>query len=117
MSFNYANTAATALRLLQRFGASATIKRTTAGTYDPSTGTSAETVTSLATTAAVFDYKQSYIDGTLILQGDRYAILSNENEPKQGDHFTWQGEDFDVVNVKPLAPSGVKVIYEVQIRG
>ena len=117
MTFNYASTAATALRLLQRFGLATTFKRTASAAYDPSTGTSAETTTTLDTTAAVFDYKQGYVDGTLIRQGDRYAILSHQNEPKQGDKFTWEGADFDVVNVKPLAPSGVKVIYEVQIRG
>ena len=73
MSFNYPATAATAKRLLERFGAAATLKRDTTGTYDPSTGTSPVTTESLATTAAVFAYPQRYIDGTLILQGDQQA--------------------------------------------
>ena len=53
--FNYPATAATATRLLQRFGAAATIKRQSGTAYDPATGTSTQTYTSYATTAAVFD--------------------------------------------------------------
>lgn len=116
--FDYTATAATALRLLQRFGAAATLKRTSAAAYDPATGTSAETVTSLSTTAAVFDYPQKYVDGTLILVGDKQAYLAATHEPKQGDALTWWGGvDYTVVSVKAVAPAGVAVLYEVQIRG
>jgi hypothetical protein len=117
MSFDYAHSAATALRLLQRFGASATLKRQSAGSYDPSTGSDTVTETSLTTTAAVFAYDQSYIDGTLILQGDQLAYLSNEQEPQQGDLLAWQGADYRVVAVKPLSPAGTVVLYEAQLRG
>ncbi|QLQ28519.1 MAG: hypothetical protein HZT39_09840 [Pseudoxanthomonas sp.] len=116
-SFQYAAIAATATRLLQRFGASATLKRQTAGTYDPSTGTTPVTVTELATTAAVFAYDQKYIDGTLILQGDQEAYLTAANAPKQGDLLAWQGRDWSIVAVKPISPAGVPVVYEAQLRG
>jgi hypothetical protein len=117
VTFDYDNTAATALRLLQRFGAAATLKRQSAGDYNPSTGTDTVTVTTLATTACVFAYPQSYIDGTLIQQGDQRAYLSNEQAPKQGDALTWQATDYTLVNVKPVSPAGVPVIYECQLRG
>lgn len=117
MSFDYAKTAATALRLLQRFGAAATLTRTAAGTYDPSAGTSAETVTSLTTTACVFDYPQKYVDGSLILVGDKQAFLSSERTPKQGDVLTWSAVDYTVVAVKAVAPAGTAVLYEAQLRG
>lgn len=117
MSFNYARTSATALRLLQRFGAAATLKRQSAGGYDPSTGSDAVSETSLSTTAAVFAYDQKYIDGTLILQGDQRAYLSNEQTPKQGDVLAWRGTDLQVVAVKPLSPAGTVVLYEAQLRG
>lgn len=117
MSFDYAKTAATATRLLQRFGAAATLKRETVGEYDPATGTTPVTTTSLATTAAVFAYDAKYIDGTLILQGDQRAFLIPSVTPKQGDKLAWQGADYTVVAVKPLAPAGVVALYEAQIRG
>lgn len=117
MSFNYPKTAATATRLLQRFGAACMLKRTGPAAYDPATGASAPTETSLATTAAVFAYAQKYIDGTLILQGDQQALCDPATEPKQGDALTWQGRDYTVVAVKPVAPAGVPVLFEAQIRG
>jgi len=116
-AFNYLNTAATATRLLQRFGAVATLKRTTTGEYDPATGETPLTVESLATTAAVFAYEQKYIDGTLILQGDQQVYLMPAVEPKQGDTFEWQGRNYQVVSVKPVSPAGVPVLFEAQIRG
>lgn len=116
-AFNYANTAATALRLLTRFGASATIKRYAGTAYDPATGTTTPTYTDVATTAAVFDYDQKYIDGTLILVGDKRAYLAPAHVPKQGDKLAWQSVDYTVVAVKAVAPAGVVVLYEAQIRG
>ena len=117
MSFNYPATAATATRLLERFGAPATLKRQSGTAYDPATGTSTQTYTSYATTAAVFAYDQKYIDGTLIQQGDQLAYCAPAVTPEQGDRFTWHGRDYAVVAVKPVAPAGVPVLYEVQLRG
>lgn len=117
MSFDYTSTAATALRLLERFGAAATLKRTAAGAYDPSTGQSAETVTSLSTTACVFDYPQKYVDGTLIRVGDKQAYLAATYEPKQGDKLTWSSVDYEVIAFKAVSPAGVPVLYEAQLRG
>ena len=116
MSF-YGDLAQTALELLQEFGAAATLKRQSAGSYDPSTGADTVSETSLTTTAAVFAYDQKYIDGTLILQGDQRAYLSNEQEPRQGDLLAWNGTDYRVIAVKPLSPAGTVVLYEAQLRG
>lgn len=117
MTFPYAATAQTATRLLERFGAAATLKRQTTGAYDPVLGYAPVTTTSHATTAAVFAYPQGFIDGTNILQGDRRAYCAPGAEPKQGDVLTWQGTDLAVVSVKPVSPAGLAVIYEVQVRG
>ena len=116
-AFDYAKTAATALRLLTRFGAAATIKQYTGSAYDPATGTTTPTYTDVATTAAVFDYDQKYIDGTLILVGDKRAYLAPAHAAKQGDNLTWQSVVYTVVAVKAIAPAGVVVLYEAQLRG
>ncbi len=117
MTFNYPATADTATRLLQRFGAACTLKRETGTAYDPSSGTIMPTYDSGPTTAAVFAMPQKYIDGTLILQGDQQAFLVPATEPKQGDVLTWSGRDYTVIAVKPLAPAGVPVLFEAQLRG
>jgi len=117
VSFDYAKTAATALRLLERFGAAATLKRQTAGSYDPATGSDTVTETSLSTTACVFDYAQKYVDGTLILAGDKQAYLASAPVPKQGDRLAWMSVDYTVIAVKAVAPAGAAVLYEAQLRG
>lgn len=116
-TLDYTNTAATATRLLERFGAAATLKRQTAGAYDPSTGTSAVTTTSLSTTAAVFDYDQKYIDGTLIKQGDKRALIAPAYAPVQGDIFAWASKDWTIVAVEAIAPASTAVLYDCTIRG
>lgn len=116
-AFNYPATAATATRLLERFGAAATIRHPTGTVYDPATGTMVPAYSDTATTAAVFAYSQRYIDGTLIRQGDQQAYCAPAVAPVQGDRLTWQGTDYEVVAVKPVAPAGVPVLYEAQLRG
>lgn len=117
MTFNYAATAATALGLLTRFGAAATLKRQTAGSYNPATGAATVTSTSLATTAVVFAYPQKVVDGTLVKEGDQQAYLASSPVPAQGDVLTWQGVDYTVVAAKAVSPAGVAVLHECQIRG
>lgn len=117
MSFNYTASAATATRLLQKFGASATLTQQTAGAYDPATSSATVTETANTVTAVVLDLPAKYIDGTLILQGDKQALLTPAVAPKQGDVLTWQGVDYTFVQVKPVAPAGVAVLYDCIVRG
>ena len=93
--------------------------RNEAGEYDPATGSAPITTTVQDVTAAVFDYAHRYIDGTRILQGDRQAYLSAVGiwAPKQGDVMDWAGQKLTVVAAKPLAPAGLAVLYELQLRG
>lgn len=116
-AFNYAATAATASRLLARFGAACTLKRVSGTAYDPATGTNVPTYTDVPTTAAVFAYDQKYIDGTLIRQGDHLAYCAPAVAPTQGDRLVWNGATLEVVAVKPVSPAGVPVLFEVQLRG
>lgn len=116
MTFNYSATAATATRLLARFGAACILHRLSVGAYNPATGANATTYSDIVTSAAVFAYDQQYIDGTLIRQGDQLAYCAPATEPKQGDQLTWQGVKYTVVAAKPVSPAGVPVLFEAQIR-
>jgi hypothetical protein len=117
VSFDYTRTSASASRLLARFGAVCTLKRQTAGGYDPTTGTDTVTETTHATVAVVFAYPQKYVDGSLILQGDQQAYMDPGVTPKQGDVLAWNGTDYTVIAVKPVAPAGTVVLFEAQLRG
>lgn len=116
--FNYARSAATASRLIARFGQSASIVRSTAGNgpaYDPGEPTE----TTYACTLVVLDYTNSERDGTLILAGDKKVYLSTSGlsiEPSLADKISVNGEAHNIISIKPLNPAGTVVMYEIQIR-
>lgn len=119
MSFDYGSSAATADKLIRRFGAAVAITRDVPGEYDPATGeTSGDVQSIIYAQAVVFDYPQGNIEGSLIRSGDRKAIVSavGISAPQVGDVFPWQGDSLTVVSVKTLGPAGLAVIYTCQVR-
>lgn len=118
MSFDYAEIAAIAAEILAEFGAQGQIKTTVNGTYDPDAGTVSQTITTSNVTAALFAYEERLINGTTILQGDQQGYLSavGLTMPKAGDTLTWKSVDYQVISVKELAPAGVNVLAEIQVR-
>jgi hypothetical protein len=119
VSFNYGSTAATADRLIARFGVGVTMSRAVPGAYDPATGApAAPTTTTQAVKMVVLDFPQSYIDGTLIRAGDRRVLVSalGINPPQAGDTFPWNGQTLVVINSKALGPSGANVLFTLQAR-
>jgi hypothetical protein len=119
MAFDYAGMAATADELLKEFGAAAQVKTPGSASYDPATGVASSIYTSQDCTACVIEYKKSEIDGTLIQAGDRKALLSpiGITEPKPGCLIVWGGKDLRVITTSVVAPAGLAVLYECQVRG
>lgn len=120
MSFDYASMMLSADELIAEFGSSASISRTTAGGYNPETGTSSpESTVTQNVKAVVIDYENSFVDGSLILRGDKQVFISANGvtQPAAGDKFMWQTKEYSVIAVTPLAPAGVNVLFEVQCRG
>ena len=119
MSF-YGDLANTAHELLSEFGAPAQLVR--AGedaAYNPDEGTTTVPVEAASdVTAAVFEYPERMIDGTLIQQGDKRVLMSVQStlEPRNADAFTWFGTTYTVVNNKKLSPAGENVLYVLQVR-
>lgn len=90
---------------------------TTAGDpWDPDSGTT--TVVSTSVTVVVTEYAKSDIDGTLILASDRKVLMTATAgvTPVPNDVLVISGESYSAVNVMPLAPAGVVVMYEIQAR-
>lgn len=117
--FDYAKTAATAARLLLKFGRSVTITRTTPGTYDPATGAPGTGTTAThAGTAVLLNYAQRDIDGTHVRVGDQRAYIAPDLAvtPQTGDTLTIGGEVWSVIASRPLAPAGTVVLHEAQVR-
>ena len=119
MGYDYAKTAATASRLLARFGAPLTVSRQTPGGYDPDTGTTtAVTTQSWVPVGVKLDYSQREIDGTLIKAGDQriYMSVVSGLDPQAGDVVTISAEAWRVVASRTLSPAGVNVLLDVQVR-
>lgn len=119
MSFDYAAAAADAAELLAEFGATVTVTRTTAGTYDPDTGTTGAGASQTWTPSGVkLEYSASAVDGTHILSGDQRVYMSAVPglDPKAGDTVTLGAEVWRVVISRTLAPAGVAVLLDVQVR-
>jgi hypothetical protein len=117
MSSFYDELAATAREVIADFGAAASLSQRVT-VYNPATGAGTVATTTVAVTCVVFDYERKFVDGTTILNGDKQCFMSvvAGAEPKAGDRLTWQGVSHAVVHVKKLAPAGISVLYELQVR-
>jgi hypothetical protein len=115
---NYAKTAASVQRQIKKAGQSMTLTRITAGVYDPSTGSVANTGTTYTGHGVTLNYSQAMIDGTNILQGDQRVYLDPliGVTPQAGDTLTVGSDIYNVVASKPLAPAGVVVLHDCQAR-
>lgn len=116
--FNYGRIADRAHKLLERFGASVDITITVAGEYDPETGITTSTTTYNGV-GAVFDYDARDIDGTLIMSDDRRVYASVNGLPDSittAAKLTFNGDAYNIVTVKKLDPSGINVLWELQVR-
>lgn len=114
--FDYTRTRATAERLLSRFGQIGALRRTVSAgdVFNPT-----QTTTDYPCTFAVLDYARGLIDGTLIQQSDQMVYLSTAGlavEPAVTDQLVVGGSPLTIVNVKPLAPAGTVVFWELQVR-
>jgi hypothetical protein len=122
MSFDYANSANTALRLITRFGRTIQVVTVAEGVYNPETGTTTNTETSTDVMACDFDFSdkshgQMYQSDSLVQKGDRYALIAptvtviNTSDKLVIDSVTWS-----IINVKKLAPAGRLVLWNCHIR-
>lgn len=130
--FDYLATAQDALEALTEFGGAdpgVTLTRTPPGAYKPGqgTGTPGEPTT-WAGVGLVFDYDfkdsgASVAGASLIQAGDRRLYLAALGAdgvaivaPKHGDKCQAPDGAYKVENVKTLAPAGLAVLYDVQLR-
>lgn len=88
------------------------------GIYDPNTGTVTAATTAYPCTAAVLNYSAKDIDGTLVLAGDAKVLIAPDvgQAPEANDKIVTADRQMTVVRCSPVAPAGVVVLYEVQVR-
>lgn len=130
---DYAATAQQTLEALSAAGGDSpgvTLTRTTPGAYDPATSTTgAGTTATHAGVGLAFDYDYigsgaGTLGDSLIRDGDKQLYLaalkvdgSTMPKPLKGDRLLApDGLTYNVERVKELAPAGVPLLYDVQLR-
>lgn len=118
MSDIYTRLAATAVRLLTKYGKPIRLTRKGSPVYNPATSTTTSTPESHTVIGAKFDYSQDDIDGTTIRSGDQRAYIAPNAPvtPKTGDTLTFADGAWNVVASRPLAPADLVVLHDVQLR-
>lgn len=119
MSDFYADLSSDAAELLEEFGQPVTLTHKGASTYDEATATATTAQTTYQAHGVTVDYAERDIDGTKIKRGDQRVYMSAPGvaAPVSDDTMTIGGKAFKVINSSPLAPGGVNVLYDVQVRG
>ena len=117
MSFNYAKAAATARRLLAKFGQSMMLTSQTT-TYNELTAETTTTTSTATDKGVIFPDSNGIqsLAGSIIQSGDMQVYINIATAPQPNDTLTVGSVVYQVVNVKPLEPSGVNVLYELQVR-
>lgn len=124
MSQFYDRMASTALRLIERFGQTITLRDTVPGEYDPVTGGSPPDVEVDQPAQAILqDYAlqqsgMSYADGTVIKQGDKKILVAAQGitPPTLTTTVIADGATWTIVNIKEINPAGTPLVYELQGR-
>lgn len=125
MSAFYDRMAATALRLIERFGLTATLSEVTPGEYDPVTGVETGGATLTQTGQLILlDYtvqEAGIINaaGSLVQQGDKKIMLAAKGlewPPTMTTTVLADGLTWKIINIKSTNPAGTPLVYELHGR-
>lgn len=88
----------------------------TGDAHNPTRGSwTSETITVVAS-----DYREREIDGERVQADDRRFLVSTDGisaAPAIGDGLVLGSDGYLVVNVMPVAPGGVPLMWKIQVRG
>lgn len=120
---DYAAAANKALATLARNGQIVIMRVVTLGTYDPGTGTTSATVTADESRVGVmFDYPaiqygSKTATGTVIEATDKQFYMDAVGGiPQPSDQVIIGGVTWNIISIKSLAPAGIAVLHELQLR-
>lgn len=119
MAFDYAAIKVNvADKLIEKFGAPVTLTKTVGGGgYDENGDPVVPSATTVTGDGVKLDFKQDEIDGTNIVAGDARLLLgSASGAPVNGMTVPIGGVTWRVMQVWPLEPAGVNVMYTLQLR-
>lgn len=112
--------------LISSFGLSVIVQEKTGEVFDGVTGaiTTPATLVNHATTGVYTKLKRSYWDKTLVHTDDRHLIVSAADfaletpvfVPAVDHQLIIDSEAFSIIQIRPLDPGGVVVLYNMLVR-
>jgi hypothetical protein len=118
MAYDYAGTAASATKLLTKFGRTVTRTTYTAGTFDQATQTVSPSTAASSRIGVLFDIdgKRTTIRGTLVQVGDKELYLDASAAVALTDHYTIGGVEYIVLSFEEINPAGTAVLHILHLR-
>ena len=117
MAFDYAGMASRAADLLERFGTTVTLSRTSGQTFNPVTeAATGGTTTTLTTTGVLIPFKDALIDGTRVQSGDRMLVIDNSVAPAVTDKVLVGSVYWNILDIQTASPAGTALVYFVHVR-
>jgi len=115
---NYSKSAASALKLLTKFGQNVTRRAYTIGTYDPATGLVTNTYADTTRKGVLFDFAsgQTLERGTLIQTGDKRLYVDASATISPQDHFIVDTIEYTIVSIGELKPAGTSILFDIHLR-
>jgi hypothetical protein len=107
-----------ASKLMARFGGEATIRRVTMGSYNPTTGTAAETTTDTTVRGVLEDVSLREVND-LIQAGDKrlmIAAVDLASAPTTADRVIIAGRALQVIEVRTIEQDNTAITYELILR-
>jgi len=107
-----------ASKLMAKFGGTATIRRITLGSYDPATGTAAETAADTAVRGVLEDVNLREVND-LIQAGDKrltIAAADVANAPTPADKVLIASVVHQIISVATTEQDNIAITYELILR-
>jgi len=110
--------------LLTTYGTTMVLSRYSPGTFNPITGRYASSSTLTCNVIGIIkspfrhNMGDRFLDGSLILEGDRELIIATSSTytPGLGDTITAASVDYSVVGLHTIEPSGMDIVYRCLVR-
>lgn len=115
----YIRAAATAARLLAKFGQDVTLRQVPDGTYDPSTGTtSTPDPVDTIRKGAIFDFGSGVTQerGNLVKADDKELLLESGVQPLMSHSVLVNAVEYVIISIGEINPGGTSIMFTLHLR-
>ena len=105
------------LKLVERYGSELTLVKSTAGAYDPATGSATSTTENFIFTGYVYNSEEGILLDD-VRRGSRRVVipyLGLGTEPDDGDQITGIGDTVNITRVSKFYNAGTPVCYVCEV--